>query len=77
MKKAQVIQAKTKFNVSKTKMKSATNQIKTALDEFKELKEADPSDKEVAALLIQSSSERYYPAQQSYRKLQTISPKFY
>ena len=58
VKKAQVIQAKTKFNASKTKMKSATNQIKTALEEFKELKEADPSDKEAAALLIQSSWER-------------------
>ena len=53
--KAQVIQAKTKFNASKTKMRSATNQIKTALEEFMELKEADPSDKEAAALLIQSS----------------------
>ena len=58
VKKAQVIQAKTKFNATKTKMRSATNQIKTALEEFKELKEADPSDKEAAALLIQSSWER-------------------
>ena len=76
VKKAQVIQAKTKFNASKTKMKSATNQIKTALEEFKELKDADPSDKEAAALLIQSSWKGYCPAHQNYRMLQTISPKF-
>ena len=54
-----VIQAKTKLNAAKTKMKSATNQIKMALEEFKELKDAAPSDKEAAALLIQSSWKRF------------------
>ena len=44
--KATVIQAKIKFNTTKTKMRSATNQIKMALEEFMELKEADPSDKQ-------------------------------
>ena len=53
-----VIQAKTKLKAAQTKMRSATNQIKMALEEFKELKDASPSDKEAAALLIQSSWKR-------------------
>ena len=54
-KKVPVIQAKTKLRAAQTKMKSATNTIKTGLEEFNELKDAAPSDKEVAALLINSS----------------------
>ena len=53
-----VIQAKTKLQAAQTKMKSATNQIKAALEEFKELKDVAPSDKEAAALFIQSSWKR-------------------
>ena len=56
VKKALVIQAKTKLNAAKTRMKSATNQIKMALEEFKELKDTAP--KEAAVLLIQSSWKR-------------------
>ena len=56
--KAKVIQAKVKFNTTKTKMRSATNQIKMALEEFMELKEADPKDRRAAALLINDSWER-------------------
>ena len=50
-----VIQAKTKVKAAKTKMKSATNQIRMALEEFRELRDASPSDKEAAALIIQAS----------------------
>ena len=53
-----MIQAKTKVKAAKTKMRSATNQIKTALEEFIELKDAYPSDKEAAALMIQASWKR-------------------
>ena len=57
-KKVLVIQAKTKLRAAQTKMKSATTTIKAALEEFNELKVAAPSDKEVAALLINSSWKR-------------------
>ena len=57
-KKVPVIQAKTKLRAAQTKMKSATTTIKAALEEFNELKDAAPSDKEAAALLIHSSWKR-------------------
>ena len=57
-KKVPVIQAKTKLRAAQTKMKSATTTIRTALEEFNELKDAAPSDKKVAALLINSSWKR-------------------
>ena len=57
-KKVPVIQAKTKLKVAQPKMKSATTTIKAALEEFNELKDAAPSDKEVAALLNNSSWKR-------------------
>ena len=53
-----VIQAKNKLRAAQTKMKSATTTIRTALEEFNELKNAAPSDKEAAALLIHSSWKR-------------------
>ena len=53
-----VIQANTKVKAAKTKIKSAINQIRIALEEFRELRDASPSDKEAAALLIQSSWRR-------------------
>ena len=57
-KKVPVIQAKTKLRAAQTKMKSATTTIRTALEEFNELKDAAPSDKKAAALLIHSSWKR-------------------
>ena len=66
--KAKVIQAKVKFSTSKTKMKSATIQIKTALEEFRELKDADPKDRRAAALLVNDSWERLLPGTSEIQK---------
>ena len=57
--KAKVIQAKVKFSSSKTKMKTATIQIKAALEEFRELKEADPKDRRAAALMVGEITTRH------------------
>ena len=66
--KAKVIQAKVKFSSSKTKMITATSQIKAALEEFRELKEADPKDRKAAALMVNDSWERLLPGTSEIQK---------
>ena len=71
-KKVPVIQAKSRLKAAQTKMKSATATIKVALNEFNGLKDAAPSDKEVAAHQINSCWKRLVSGEDDLQKVTDI-----